>query len=307
MRNWRVLTAVAAVVLACLAGVLVWKYTDDAKKEAQAPYETQRVLVAAKRVPANTSFSSALDNKLIVVEERVKQSLPPTRVVEDTDTNLKSSFKTLVAAHDISPGETVVREDFVSQGKALNGLNGQLQSDQDNVADKNRQLQAVTLTFDDQRAVGGFLQPGDRVNVMWTASVDQDRFITEEAGVKFTNFLMPGLKILAVGSTTATPTAATASTSSGDSDGSDDSTPTTQPSVISRNLITFEVDSRQAAQLVQAQTYGTLYLSLNPGSFKKGDFKRPVEVVEAINLFDPQAWPELDRATAIAEAKKNQP
>lgn len=299
MRNWRVLTAIAAVVLACLAGVLVWKYTDDAKKDAQAPYETQRVLVAAKRVPANTSFSSALDNKLIVAEERVTQALPPTRVLEDTDTNLKTSFQSLVAAHDISPGETVVRDDFVAQGKAVNGLNGQLQNDQDK-AGPTKQLQAVTLTFDDQRAVGGFLQPGDKVNVMWSAQVDKDRFITGDRGVKFTSFLMPGLKVLAVGSTTATPTASTASSTDG-------STPSTTPAVVSRNLITFEVDSRQAAQLVQAQTHGTLYLSLNPSSFKKGDFQRPVEVVEAINLFDPQAWPELDKATALAEAKKNQP
>jgi len=274
----------------------VWKYTDDAKKDAEAPYQRERVLVAVKRVPANTSFSSALDNKLIVAEDRVVGDMPPTRVAEDSDANLKTSFKSLVAAHDISPGETVVREDFVAQGKALNGLNGQLQSDQDKTKDKEKQLQAVTLTFDDQRAVGGFLQPGDKVNVMWTAEVDKDRFIAE--GVKFTSFLMPGLKVLAVGSTTAAP--ASASTAAA----TDGSTPATVPAVVSRNLITFEVDSRQASQLVQAQTYGTLYLSLNPSSFNKGDFKRPVEVVEAINLFDPQPWPELDKALALAESKK---
>ena len=49
MRNWRVLTAIAAAVLALLAGVLVWKYADNAKNDAKKGYEFATVLVAAKR------------------------------------------------------------------------------------------------------------------------------------------------------------------------------------------------------------------------------------------------------------------
>jgi Flp pilus assembly protein CpaB len=276
---------------------LVWKYTDDAKKDAEAPFQMQRVLVAAKRVPANTTFSSALDNELIVVEERVEGDLPATRVKEDTDTNLKDSFQSLVASHDISPGQTVVREDFVAQGKALNGLNGQLQSDQDKVKDKTKQLQAVTLTFDDQRAVGGFLQPGDKVNVMWSGAIDKDGLVTGSETVKYTSFLMPGLKVLAVGSTTAAPAAASTASST------DGSPPSTVPAIVSRNLITFEVDSLQASRLVHAQLNGTLYLSLNPSSFKQDAFRTPVEVVEAINLFGQPYGPDLARATQLLEAK----
>src|SRR3954467_1559117 len=96
VRNWRVLTAIAAVVLAALAGVLVWKYTDNAKKDAEAPFQMQQVLMAAKRGPANPSFQAALDSKLIVRESRVARDLPETRVAADTDTNLKATFKALV-------------------------------------------------------------------------------------------------------------------------------------------------------------------------------------------------------------------
>lgn len=295
VRNWRVLTAIAAVVLACLAGVLVWKYTDDAKKDAEAPYQMQRVLVAAKRVPANTTFSSALDNKLIVVEERVEGSLPASRVKEDSETNLKADFKQLVAAHDISPGETVVREDFVAQGKALNGLNGQLESDQ--AKDKVNQLQAVSVTLDDAKAVGGFLQPGDSVNVLFQGEIGTSYVSTGEVKVKTTSFLLPGVKVLAVGSTTSSPVVT--STASSSTDGS--TTPTTQPALISRNIITFEVTSRQAQQIIHAQNNGSLYLTLNPTSFKKSDFRDPAEVVEAINLFD-KPLPIVDRALAAALA-----
>jgi pilus assembly protein CpaB len=296
VRNWRVLTAVAAVVLACLAGVLVWKYTDDAKKDAEAPYEKARVLVAAKKVPANTSFASALDNGLIVVDERVQEALPPTRVIEDTDTNLKSRFNTLVAAHDISPGETVVREDFVPQGKALNGLNGQLQNDQDK--DKANQLQAVSVTLDDQRAVGGFLQPGDTVNILFQGEIGTQYVSSGDVKVKTTSFMLPGVKVLAVGSTTAAPVSASTASAT------DGSTPPTTPLVVSRNIITFEVNSRQALQIVHAQNAGSLYLTLNPSSFKKGSFRAEAEVVEAINLFD-QPLPVVDRALAAALAAKN--
>ena len=63
MRNWRVLTAVAAVVLAALAGILVWKYTQKAKDDAKKPYKLVTVLVAEKGIPANTSFASALEGE----------------------------------------------------------------------------------------------------------------------------------------------------------------------------------------------------------------------------------------------------
>jgi Flp pilus assembly protein CpaB len=230
----------------------------------------------------------------------VKNDLPDTRVVDDSDENLVAAFKTQVAAHAISPGQTLVREDFVAPGQVQSGMQGTLETDQ--TKDKSNQLQAVSLTFDDQRSVGGFLQPGDQVNVMFSASVDKDHFFGSGgegsgSGVKFTSFLMPGLKVLAVGSTTATP-ASTANSGDG-------TTPTTQAQTVGRNIITFEVNSRQAQQLVQAQSNGTLYLTLNPTSFKKDSFKDPGEVVEAINLFD-KPLPAVDRAAALKASRSGQ-
>ncbi|GIU87649.1 MAG: hypothetical protein KatS3mg009_2164 [Acidimicrobiia bacterium] len=51
VRNWRVVTAVAAVVLAAVAGVLVWQYTDEADERAEADQELVEVYVAAEPVP----------------------------------------------------------------------------------------------------------------------------------------------------------------------------------------------------------------------------------------------------------------
>jgi hypothetical protein len=50
--------------------------------------------------------------------------------------------------------------------------------------------------------------------------------------------------------------------------------------------LTFEVTPRQSEQLIHASQFGSLYLTLNPPSFKAGDFKDPGEIVELVNLFD---------------------
>jgi hypothetical protein len=46
------------------------------------------------------------------------------------------------------------------------------------------------------------------------------------------------------------------------------------------------VTPRQAEQIVQATTIGTMYLSLNPPGFDPKKFTTPDEIVEALNLFD---------------------
>src|SRR5215210_2372537 len=96
VRNWRVLTAIAAVVLAALAGVLVWKYTDDAENNAKNKFAFVSVLIAKSRVPANTSFERAIDAEMIVREQCVSEGLPGSRIDADkpgggakTDAELK--------------------------------------------------------------------------------------------------------------------------------------------------------------------------------------------------------------------------
>jgi Flp pilus assembly protein CpaB len=289
VRNWRVLTAIAAVVLAALAGVLVWKYTDNAKQEAKKPFEFASVLVAKTRVPASTSFERALDAGMIVRENRVRNDVPASVIAgAANDLQLKKQHDNLVASHDIAEGQTVVSEDFVSSGSVASNLGGQLESDQGK--DRDSQLMAMSVQLDEQSAVAGFLVPGDTVNVMVTMAEDAKHWVaTGDGHVKFTSFLVPGLKVLAVGQTTAKP-ATQAQTAS-----SDGTTPTTTATTSqNRSLITLEVTARQAQQLVHAQDVGKIYLSLNPTSFKAGDFKDPGEIVEAVNLFD-KSLPTLDR------------
>src|SRR4051812_45914647 len=218
VRNWRVLTAIVAVVLAALVGVLIYKYADDAKNDAQKPYKSTSVLVADKAIPVGTSFTSALDNEQITRAERVQRDVPPTRISgEASDDELKKQFTALVSSHAIVPGQVIVASDFVAQGQVQSSLSGTLQTDQ--AKHKIEKLSALTVTLDDQKSVAGFLQPGDTVNVMMTSFINKNHFFcgghtdgSKATGasppgncVGSTSYMLGGVKILAVGSTTATP------------------------------------------------------------------------------------------------------
>jgi pilus assembly protein CpaB len=302
VRNWRVLTAIVAVVLAALVGVLIYKYADDAKNDAKKPYKSVSVLVADKAIPTGTSFSSALDSGQITRAQRVQRDLPATHVSgEASDAALNKQFASLVAAHNIVAGQAIVSQDFVAQGQAQGGLSGTLQTDQ--AKDKANGLMAVTITVDDTHAVGGFVSPGDLINVIATEKFS-DSGDSGSDGVTASAFLLPGLKVLGVGDQTTAPQVnASTSSLSKSSSSSSSSDATSSRDTRARSLITLEVTARQALQLVQAQAKadGNLYLTLNPSSFKKGDFKNTAEIVEAINLFD-QKLPLVDQALAEIRA-----
>jgi Flp pilus assembly protein CpaB len=280
VRNWRVLTAIAAVVLAALAGVLVWKYTDNAKNDAKKPFTFTSALVAKSRVAASTSFDTALDSGLIAREQRVRNDVPASGIDgTKSDAQLKTQYANLIAGHDIAEGQMIVSQDFVATGSVASGLGGTLSTDEGKVGKSN--AQAISINLDDTHAVGGFLSPGDRVNVIATVDIT-DATSNASRPVKTTAFLMPGIKVLAVGATTSSvQTTAGAQPSN--------TTPSTaQANPQSRGVITLEVGPRQAEQIAHAAQLGTLWLTLNPSTYKPGDFKvdSVQEIAGTLNLFD---------------------
>ena len=66
------------------------------------------------------------------------------------------------------------------------------------------------------------------------------------------------------------------------------------------SLITVQVTPRQAEQIVQGTTLGTVWLSLNPPDFDAGQFKNPTEIVDQINLFN-QTLTEAQRRTGLVQ------
>lgn len=280
MRNWRVVTAVAAVVLAAVAGVLVWQYTDEADERAEADQELVEVYVAAEPVPRGVSGADAIARELLVVEEMRRADF--ARLRNPVVPGGEAAVRDLIAAATIPEGVPAVADLFVRRGQ-LQGTALEIEEG----------MQAISLSLDQARGVAGFVMPGDSVNVILSLEVAATRTAPGAAlrtgsGVRTTAFLVPGAKVLAVDRVTTAGAAGGTATTDTNGDGVVDGDDTATATPANAGLVTLAVTPRQAEQIAAAMTHhgGGVYLSLNPAGFDLAEFQNPTEIVEAINLFD---------------------
>jgi pilus assembly protein CpaB len=260
VRNWRVLTAVAAVVLAAAASVLAYTYLTQADARAQDKTELVPALVAKNVIPKGTPGKTAVDEGLFVTKKVPRDAVPDAVLTSD------DGLGNLVASSQIAKGQFVVRDSFVAPSQ-VDGFSTTVKDGK----------QAISLSVDTTHGVAGFIQPNDSINMLLTLDVDNK--VVKSGPLKATAFLIPGLRVLAVGTTT-TSTPASSNGNTTDT--------TAAPVQQQQGLITVEVTPRQAEQIAHAMNVGTITLTLNPPDFDAKDFKTPQEIVEAYNLFDQQ-------------------
>ena len=271
MRNWRIISTIAAVVFAVVAGVLVWKYLTDADTRAEAKKDLVPVLVAKNKIARGTVFDAVVADKLYEQRDIPQDSLAPGQIQPTSSDELLNLYKGRVAATDIYAGTPLVSEQFVQSSQLVSTVAGAIPKGKE----------AITVNLDQTHSVGGFVTPGDEVNVLVHLPVKT----ADGQQSQMTAFLIPGVKVIAVGSSTVLPTNGSATPTQTADDGT---TPTTQPQAQPASLVTLQVTPRQAQQIVHAVETGSIWLSLNPPDFKAGDFKNPAEIVESFNLFDQQ-------------------
>jgi pilus assembly protein CpaB len=260
VRNWRVLTAAAAVVLAGAASVLAYSYLTQADARAQDKTAMFSVLVAKQLIPKGTTGTSAVSGGLLATEKVPRDVLPADARSDNT------GLSGLVASSAIAKGQFVVKDSFVAASQ-VDGFSTTIKDGKE----------AISLSVDTTHGVAGFIQPNDSINMLLT--YDHDDKLGSAGTLKTTAFLIPGLRVLAVGTTTAGTAAAPAP--------SNGTTATTAaPVAQEQGLLTVEATPRQAEQISQAMSLGTIMLSLNPPNFDAASFKTPQEVVQAFNLFD---------------------
>jgi pilus assembly protein CpaB len=284
VRNWRVISTIAAVIFAVVAGVLVWQYLTDADSRAEAKKDLVPVLVAKNKIARGTVFDTVVTDKLYEQKDIPKDSLAPGQIEPADTEQLLSLYKGKVAATDIFAGTPLVSEQFVQSSQLVSTVAGAIPKGK----------QAVTVNLDQTHSVGGFVTPGDEVNVLVHLPVKSEDGKTSQV----TAFLMPGVKVIAVGASTVLPTNGT--TNNATQTANDGTTPTTQPQVQPTSLITLQVTPRQAEQIIHAVEMGSVWLSLNPPDFKAGDFKNPAEIVESFNLFN-QPLDEAQRRAGMTQ------
>ena len=162
------LILIIGIVLALVAGAGTFFYASSASTAPAPVIPTTPVLVAAREIPAKTALTAA-DLK---VQEFNLDAKPAAALAKPEDAIGK------VVIQNISVGEPILPTKF-SDPKAptfvvipANFLdaNGAIKSDTPN-------LRAMSITVPDAFAVGGAIQPGDVVDMMFTFQFDPAKFI----------------------------------------------------------------------------------------------------------------------------------
>jgi pilus assembly protein CpaB len=261
-----VLVAIAAVVLAGAAAYLSYEYAHKADTRAQKNVERVSVLVAKNDISKGTTAAQALNSGLIGSKSVPRGVLPPAAVANAADLTDK------IAVGSIAKGQFIVTESFVKAAE-VGGFSSSIPKGKE----------AITIPVDPSHGVAGFVQPGDRVNVLWTGPQTDQKGGVRGGPDRITGFLLPGVKVLAVGETTANTAPAEGAATSGQAAGAN---PSNAAAGQSKGLITLEVTPRQAEQVAHGISLGAFCLSLNTPGFDPSGFTPPAEIVETWNLFD---------------------
>jgi len=173
--NRRTIIAGAAILLAVLAGLLVYFYASAADTRAADEVSLVEAYVAAAEIPKGTTGDQALQEGLITPARVLRGSVPPSAVLDSGDLDGK------VAAATIDSGQFITTSSFVAPAE---GGGGTLAS---SIAEPD--LVAVTVSVDAERGVANQIAPGDRVDIA----------VVSEIGAEY---ILSDVKVLAVGQET---------------------------------------------------------------------------------------------------------
>lgn len=217
----RIFSALAALILALVGGILIASYVQGADQRALAGTKTRQVLIVVKPVPAGTPVSE-LPGFVQV------KALPLIAVADGAMATLPNASNT-VTAINLVPGEQLLRSRLVNRNS--------LQSPGTVQAPKG--LQEVTVQLGPDRTVGARIKAGDTVGVF--ISFGSSGTKPAMTHLLFQKVLVTNVQGAPVQPTSGSSSAAAAPTGS--------------------MLITFAVSAADAEKIVFSAQNGTIWLS----------------------------------------------
>jgi pilus assembly protein CpaB len=209
-----------------------------------APVEPEgpKVLVAKRSLPVGT----------IITADAIGFQLWPQELVQDAyfidgEANMELMLGTVVRL-PITAGEPVTQGSLVAPGDR-----GFL------AAALGPGMRAVTISVSARTGVGGFIFPGDRVDLMLTQTVDG----VEGQALRTTETILANLRVLATDQSTETTT-------------TEDGRTVVQPT----RTVTLEVTPRIAEKIAVAETIGSLSLSLRSIADNQAELERAIAAGE---------------------------
>ena len=281
----RTIVLVVALALAGVAALSVWQFLGNVITDAEAEVEYVEVYRTVDFIAEGIEGDLVLSQvDRIFVSKEERRFLPDSAVGSEED--LQRALSGRVAAGPISANSIIVGDQWVPLTIDIKPLAEQIPSGK----------QAMTISVDDEKGVNGFIEAGDRINVIVTIDVELDLgnlaagttgdFGTEtdptaEAEVRLealtiSRFVLQGLPVLAVGrnirpdadAPTTVEVAVPAATAE----------ETTEVRV---GLLTLEVSPEQAERLAYTMVNGSTWLTLVPTDF----VETPTDGITLCTLF----------------------
>jgi pilus assembly protein CpaB len=240
----RTLILLGAIAVGVIAALLLFNYVRGIEDRANDNAKRVDVFAAKADIVRGTPGETAVADGSIS-SSKIPQEFKPTTAITTTDEIQKK-----VALFDIPQNTVIVKDMFVDPASTQISFRARL---------KNPEQVAISVSVDSVHAVGGFLVPGDSVNIMVFQENNTPSSDTGSGNLPVTGmlkstarYLYQGVHILAVGNQPELSAGEQVSTSS------DSSTTDTGNS----GIITFNVPPLAAQWIASAQQAGGMYLSL---------------------------------------------
>lgn len=285
----RALVLVVALLLAGVAAFAIFRYLRGIEEDIAAGQEQIPVFRAIQAIAEGTEGNVILQGENVLYEESIeqKEDLPADAIT--TAEELNSVLSGRVAAGPVSANQVLTRNQWVQLTVEIVPLAEQIPEGK----------QALTISPGIIEGVNGFVEPGDRVNVI--VSVDIEFRLTalaqtpdfgipaepapgtegqtteeEQQIVQYTRYVLQGLPVLAVGRSIRpdddAPQTVSVDGQAADAQGAPaEGEAAAEPEVTA--VYTLEVTPEQAERLVYALRNGNVYLTLVPADFVEVETK----------------------------------
>jgi Flp pilus assembly protein CpaB len=269
-----------ALILAGLAAWAVWNFLDGIKSDEEANQIQVTVFRAVGPITEGTDGSIILSNPTLIQEGfEEKEDLPLDAIT--TQEQLNNVLTGKVAAGPISQNAILTASQWVEVTVNIIPLAERIPSGK----------QAITIGLDNVRGVNGFVEAGDRVNLIITLDLAVDIIPADVPGVTvdpgtdpaaepgaeetvetitYTRYVLQGLPVLAVGrdirpDEDAPPTVEVTPEPGTETTG--DGTTTPEEDTGNDTIFTIEVTPEQAERLAFAFENGSIWMTLVPADF----------------------------------------
>jgi pilus assembly protein CpaB len=291
----RAIVLLVALILAGLAAWAVWNYLQNVENEIIEGQEIVEVYRAGEAIAEGTDGAILLSDfdaggELITQSEDQSEDIPDGAIT--TAEQLRDVLTNRVAAGPISAGTILTASQWTSITVNIVPLAEEIPSGK----------QAMTISLDNIRGVNGFVEPGDRINMIITLDLPEDLLPDELSGiaeqpvappeegaapteetvgvVTYSRFVLQGLPVLATGRDIRPDAEAPETVEIDEPEATPDGQPV-EPETGNDTTFTLEVTAEQAERIAYAFENGSMWLTLVPGDF--------VEVettgVTVLNLF----------------------